>query len=77
VATQKTQKAKKGGMLLFPALGGLGDESRHGQRTKKFWIKFSKILIVNISASKPIIEKKFTRFEEMGYSIILKQLYYF
>jgi hypothetical protein len=55
VATQKTLKAKKGGMLLFPALGGLGDEGRHGQKMKKFWKKNSKILIVNISASETSI----------------------
>jgi hypothetical protein len=39
VATQKTLKAKKGGMFLFPALGGLGDEGRHGKKMKKFWKK--------------------------------------
>jgi hypothetical protein len=26
----------KGGMLLFPALGGIGDEGRHCQKMKKF-----------------------------------------
>jgi hypothetical protein len=55
VATEKTLKAKKGGMLLFPALGGLRDEGWHGQKTKKFFEIFFKILIINISASKPNI----------------------
>jgi hypothetical protein len=50
-------KAKKGGMLLFPALGGLWDEGRHGQKAKKFWKIVCQILIVNISASEPRIEK--------------------
>ena len=45
----------KGGMLLFRALGGLGDECRHGRKMKKFWKKFWQILIVNISASEPSI----------------------
>jgi hypothetical protein len=45
-------------MLLFPALGGLRDEGRHGQKTKKFWEFFFKISIINISASKPNIFKK-------------------
>jgi hypothetical protein len=57
VATQKTLKAKKGGTLLFRALGGLWDEGRLGQKTKKFWKSFYQILIVNISASEPSIEK--------------------
>ena len=42
-------------MLLFPTLGGLGDEGRHGQKMKKFLKKISKILIVNISVSEPSI----------------------
>jgi hypothetical protein len=48
-------------MLLFPArkIGGLEDEVRHGQKTKKFSGIFPKILSVNISASEQIIEKKF------------------
>jgi hypothetical protein len=44
-------------MLLFRALGGLGDENRHGRKKKKFSEIFFKILIVNISASEPSIEK--------------------
>ncbi len=57
VATQKTIKAKKGGMLLFPALGGLRDEGRHGQKKKKFLKIFEifEISIINISASKQSI----------------------
>jgi hypothetical protein len=47
----KDPKGKEGGMLLFPALGGLRDEGRHGQKTKKFWEIFFKISIINISAS--------------------------
>jgi hypothetical protein len=34
-------KLKKGGMLLFPALGGLWDEGKHGQKIKKFSEIFS------------------------------------
>jgi hypothetical protein len=60
---------KKGG------IGGLWDKVRHGQKTKKFSEFFSKILIVNMSASEPCIEK-ILMFEEMGYPIILKQLHY-
>ena len=52
---QKTLKAKKGGMLLFPALGGLRDEDRHGQKTEKFWEILYEISIINISASKQSI----------------------
>jgi hypothetical protein len=44
-------------MLLFSALGDLGDEGQHDQKTKKFWIKFFKILMVKISTSKPSIKK--------------------
>jgi hypothetical protein len=47
------------------------------QKTKKFSGFFSKILIFNISASKPSIEKPWKQFEEMVYTIILKQLHYF
>jgi hypothetical protein len=50
-------KTKRGEMLLSPALDGLQDEGRHGQKPKKFWVIFYKILIVNISASKRGIEK--------------------
>ena len=64
-------------MLLFWALGGLRDESRHGKKTKKFSKKLIQILIVNISASKLIIEKIFTRFEEICCPIILKEFDYF
>ena len=67
----------KGGMLLFRALGGARNEGKHGQKMKKFWKKFSKILIANISASEPSIKKKLKWFEEMGYPIISKQLDYF
>ena len=77
VATQKTLKAKKGGMLLFRALDGARNEGRQGQKMKKFWKKFSKILIANISASEPSIKKILKWFEEMGYPIISKQLDYF
>ena len=77
MATQKTLKAKKGGMLLLRALGGARNEGRKGQKMKKFWQKFSKILIANISASEPSIKKKLKWFEEMGYPIISKQLDYF
>ena len=37
----KDPKGKEwgGGMLLFRALGGIGDEGRHGQKMKKFWEK--------------------------------------
>ena len=45
----------KGRMLLFWALGGLGDEGRHGRKMKKFRKKISKIFILNISASAPSI----------------------
>ena len=67
----------KGGMLLFRALGGARNEGRQGQKMKKFWKKFSKILIANISASEPSIKKILKWFEEMGYPIISKQLDYF
>ncbi len=67
----------KGGMLLFRALGGLWDEGRQGQKMKKFWKKISKILIVDISASEPSIEKTLKCLEEMGYPIISKQSDYF
>jgi hypothetical protein len=42
-------------MFLFRALRGLSDEGWHGEKMKNFWKKFSKILIVNISASVPSI----------------------
>ena len=64
-------------MLLFTALGGLWDKGRHSQKNEEFWKKFCQILIVNISASEPSIEKILTRFQEMGFPIILKQLDYF
>ncbi len=67
----------KGGMLLFRALGGLGDEVRHGQKAKKFSEIISQILIVDISASEPSIEKVLKWFEAMGYPIMLKQLDFF
>jgi hypothetical protein len=32
--------AKKKGMLLFPALGGIWDEGRHGKKNKEILKKF-------------------------------------
>jgi hypothetical protein len=69
-------KGKEGEILLSRALGGLRDEGRHGQKTKKFLEIFFKISIINISASKPNIFKNIKWFEETGYPIILNQLDY-
>ena len=63
--------------LLFRALGGLWGEGRHGKKAKKFWKFFCQILMVNISASEPRIEKTLKLFEETGYHIISKQFGYF
>ena len=50
----KNLEAKKGRILLLPALGGLWDE---GKKRRNFGEIFSEISIINISASKPNIEK--------------------
>jgi hypothetical protein len=55
VVTPTDPKGKEGEILLSRALGGLRDEGRHGQKTKKFFEIFFKISIINISASKPNI----------------------
>jgi hypothetical protein len=55
VVTPTDPKGKEGEILLSRALGGLRDEGRHGQKTKKFLEFFFKISIINISASKPNI----------------------
>jgi hypothetical protein len=63
-------------MLLSPALGGLWDEGRHGQKKRnfgKFFPKFQSLISRLLSR----IEKMLKWFEEMSYSIILKQLDYF
>jgi hypothetical protein len=70
-------KGKEGEILLSRALGGLRDEGRHGQKTKKFFEIFFKISIIDISACKPNIKKTLKKFEETGYPIILNQLDYF
>jgi hypothetical protein len=55
MVTPRDPKGKEGEILLSRALGGLRDEGRHGQKTKKFLEIFFKISIINISASKPNI----------------------
>ena len=45
-------------MLLFRALGCARNEGRQGKKMKKFWKKFFKILIANISASEPSIKNR-------------------
>jgi hypothetical protein len=51
-------KGKEGEILLLsPALGGLWGEGLYGEKTNKFGGIFSKISIINNSASKPSIEK--------------------
>ncbi len=57
-------------MLLSPALDGLQDEGRYGQKPKKFWVIFYKILIVNISAFKPSIEKIWKQFVKIGLVVL-------
>ncbi len=56
--------AKKWGMLLFAALGGLWDEGLNGQKPKKVLKVFCQILIVNILASEPSIEKYYNSFKK-------------
>jgi hypothetical protein len=43
--TPTDPKAKEGEMFFSRVLGGLWDEARHGQKTKKFSYHFAKIRI--------------------------------
>jgi hypothetical protein len=52
-------RQRRGGMLLFPALGGLWDEGRFWPKKRR---NFCEILIVNILASEPSIEKILKKF---------------
>ncbi len=70
--TTPTDPKEKEGEILFPrAQGGLQNEGRHVQITKKFWGIFSEVSIVNISAFDPSIKKIKNFSGDMGSPIIL------
>ena len=64
----------KGGMFLFRALGGLGNEGQQGQKMKKFWKKISKIFLMRFLLARWLHEVHFLSMFSPHFMNLKKQI---